>query len=157
MPVAELYEICARVRELMTGEHAVGRVIARPFDGRGRRVRAHPAPPRLRAPAADGAAISTRCRPARAASTRSARSRSCSPAAGIDAAHPGATNAEAIASTTALLERLDDGFVFTNLIETDQVYGHRKDVAGFHAALREIDAAVARWLDAAAAPTTCSC
>jgi len=66
--------------------------------------------------------------------------------AGIDAAHPGATNAAAIASTTALLEQLDHGFVFTNLIETDQVYGHRKDVAGFHAALREIDAAVARWL-----------
>jgi phosphopentomutase len=65
---------------------------------------------------------------------------------GIDASHPGATNAEAIASTTSLLQRIDNGFIFTNLIETDQVYGHRKDVEGFHAALREIDAAVARWL-----------
>ena len=61
---------------------------------------------------------------------------------GIDAAHPGATNAEAIATTTALLDELDAGLVFANLIETDQVYGHRKDVEGFHAALREIDAAV---------------
>src|SRR5690606_38440270 len=34
VPVDELYAICARVRELMRGEHAVGRVIARPFDGR---------------------------------------------------------------------------------------------------------------------------
>ncbi|MDQ3678376.1 MAG: phosphopentomutase, partial [Actinomycetota bacterium] len=42
---------------------------------------------------------------------------------------------------------LDRGLVFTNLIETDAVYGHRKDVEGFHAALREIDAAVASWLE----------
>ena len=36
--------------------------------------------------------------------------------------------------------------MFANLIETDQVYGHRKDVEGFARALREIDARVARWL-----------
>jgi phosphopentomutase len=36
--------------------------------------------------------------------------------------------------------------VFTNLVETDQVYGHRHDVAGFHRALQEIDLYVARWL-----------
>ncbi len=36
--------------------------------------------------------------------------------------------------------------MFTNLVETDQVYGHRHDVDGFHRALREIDGAVARWL-----------
>jgi phosphopentomutase len=37
--------------------------------------------------------------------------------------------------------------VFVNLVETDQVYGHRKDVEGFHGALREIDAAVGVWLE----------
>jgi phosphopentomutase len=36
--------------------------------------------------------------------------------------------------------------VFTNLVETDQVYGHRHDIEGFHQALREIDATVGRWL-----------
>jgi len=36
--------------------------------------------------------------------------------------------------------------VFTNLVETDQVYGHRHDVEGFHRALREIDGCVAEWL-----------
>jgi phosphopentomutase len=36
--------------------------------------------------------------------------------------------------------------VFTNLIETDQVYGHRHDAAGFHEALKQIDATVAEWL-----------
>jgi phosphopentomutase len=36
--------------------------------------------------------------------------------------------------------------VFANLVDTDQLYGHRKDVHGFHGALRAIDDAVARWL-----------
>ena len=43
-----------------------------------------------------------------------------------------------------------------NLVETDQVYGHRHDVEGFHEALKEIDAAVARWLGCWAT-TTCWC
>jgi phosphopentomutase len=65
---------------------------------------------------------------------------------GIDQKHEGATNAKGIAATTRLLEELDEGLVFVNLVETDQVYGHRHDVEGFHGALREIDAAVAHWL-----------
>jgi phosphopentomutase len=65
---------------------------------------------------------------------------------GIDETHPGATNERALAETTVLLEGMGSGLVFTNLVETDQVYGHRKDVEGFHAALRRIDAEVARWL-----------
>ena len=65
---------------------------------------------------------------------------------GIPQSHAGPTNARAIEATTSLLRDLDDGFVFVNLVETDQVYGHRKDTAGFHRALRQIDAAVATWL-----------
>ena len=67
---------------------------------------------------------------------------------GFSDVHAGATNAEAIESLERLIGELDDGLVFANLIETDQVYGHRKDAAGFHAALRLIDAALARWLTA---------
>ena len=62
---------------------------------------------------------------------------------GIDEKHDGGTNAKGIAATTELLRELDAGLVFVNLVETDQVYGHRHDVEGFHEALREIDAAVA--------------
>jgi phosphopentomutase len=67
---------------------------------------------------------------------------------GIDVQHPGATNREALSRTGALIDSLHSGLVFTNLIETDQVYGHRHDVAGFHDALREIDATVGEWLSA---------
>ena len=34
-----------------------------------------------------------------------------------------------------------------NLVETDQVYGHRHDTEGFHDALKQIDAAVGGWLE----------
>ena len=69
---------------------------------------------------------------------------------GIDARYPGATNEEAIASTTELVRSLDSGFVFVNLVDTDQLFGHRHDVPGFVGALRAIDAAVG-GLDRAAA------
>jgi len=147
VPAAELHAVCARVRELMRGEHAVGRVIARPFAGGGdapfeRTPRRRdfalppPSPSYLDALQAAGVPVHAVGKVAQLFAGR-----------GIDETHPGATNAEALAQTSALLEALDAGLVFTNLIETDQVYGHRKDVAGFHAALREIDAAVARWLE----------
>ena len=55
----------------------------------------------------------------------------------------------------ALLEELDEGFVFVNLIETDQVYGHRKDVRGFAAALEAIDGFVGVAARRACARTTC--
>ncbi len=142
--VGELYDLCADVRELMQGEHAVGRVIARPFDGVAgayertphRRDFALPPHSRSHLDVLQAAHV-----PVHAVG----KVAQLFAEAGIDASHPGATNAEAIASTTALLQDVDSGFIFTNLIETDQVYGHRKDVEGFHTALQEIDAAVGRW------------
>jgi phosphopentomutase len=144
VPLEELYAICARVRELMAGDHAVSRVIARPFAGPlgafertpRRRDFALVPPSRSHLDLLRDAGVPVHA-VGKVAQLFAGR--------GIGEAHAGATNAEAIASTTALLERLDDGLVFTNLIETDQLYGHRKDIEGFHAALREIDAAVARW------------
>jgi phosphopentomutase len=144
VPVGDLYEICARVRELMSEQHAVGRVIARPFEGAPgafertphRRDFALPPPSRSHLDALRAAHV-----PVHAVGKVS----QLFAGSGIDASHPGATNAEAVSSTTSLLQRIDSGFIFTNLIETDQVYGHRKDVEGFHTALREIDAAVGRW------------
>jgi phosphopentomutase len=66
---------------------------------------------------------------------------------GVDHSHKGATNAAALAVTAQLIDELETGLVFTNLVETDQVYGHRGDVPGFHRALQAIDAEVGRWLE----------
>ena len=146
---AELYEVCAAAREVMTGEHAVGRVIARPFAGEpgafrrtdGRHDLSIPPPGRTYLDELHAAGV-----PVHAVGKVS----DLFAGRGIDVAHPGATNERALRETTRLIGELDAGLVFTNLVETDQVYGHRKDVEGFHAALRAIDAAVGEWLGAAA-------
>jgi phosphopentomutase len=144
-PPAELYAACAAAREIMQGEHAVGRVIARPFRGEpgaferteGRRDLALPPPARsyLEELRAAGEPVHTVGKVGQVFA-----------GVGVDREHPGSTNAKAIASTTALIGGLERGLVFTNLVETDQVYGHRQDVEGFHGALRGIDAAVGEWL-----------
>ncbi len=145
VPTPELHAACAAVRELMSGEHAVGRVIARPFDGpEGAFERTGERRDFTVTPPMESHLDTLR---ARAVPVHAVGKVAQLFPGSIDVAHPGATNAEAIASTTRLLGELDSGFVFTNLIETDQVYGHRKDVDGFHAALREIDAATTAWLD----------
>ncbi|UGS37091.1 phosphopentomutase [Capillimicrobium parvum] len=137
----ELYAVCAAARELVD----VGRVIARPFEGRpgdfrrtaGRRDFAL-APPRE--------SYLDALRDAGVAVHAVGKVDDLFAGRGIDRAHPGATNEAALASTGRLLHELEGGLIFTNLIETDQVYGHRKDVDGFHRALREIDAEVGRWM-----------
>jgi phosphopentomutase len=141
-----LYAACEAARAVMTGEHAVGRVIARPFDGEpgafhrreGRRDYAVPPPGRsyLDELQADGEPVHA-----------VGKIRDLFAGVGIDVKHAAATNESGIAATTELVRSLDAGLAFTNLVETDQVYGHRHDVEGFHAALREIDAAVGEWLD----------
>jgi phosphopentomutase len=142
----ELYEICARVRAALPPEHAVGRVIARPFTGScgnwertdGRRDFSvpPPAPSYLDEVREAGAEVHTVGKVGQLFA-----------GVGVDVQHPGATNARALAETTELLGSLEAGLVFTNLVETDQVYGHRHDVTGFHRALQEIDAEVVRWLE----------
>jgi phosphopentomutase len=146
VPTAELYESCSAARAIMRGEHSVGRVIARPFGGEpgaferteDRKDFALDPPGRsyLDELRSDGIPVHT-----------VGKIGSVFNHVGVDHEHPGATNARAIDETRALIEELDGGFVFTNLVETDQVYGHRQDIEGFHGALQRIDAAVGEWLE----------
>lgn len=145
VPLSELLEICAAVRrELADGPFAVGRVIARPFTGEAGSFERTPGRRDFALPPATRSYLEE-LRSAGVPVHSVGKVDQLFAGMGIDEAHAGATNAEAIAATTALLGSLDHGFIFTNLIETDQVYGHRKDVEGFHVALREIDRAVGRW------------
>ncbi len=140
-----LYDVCEAARDVMAGEHRVGRVIARPFDGEpgaferreGRRDYAALPPGRTYLEQIQDAGL-----PVHAVG----KIRDLFAGVGIDEKHEGATNPKGIAATTSLLESLDSGLIFVNLVETDQLFGHRHDVEGFHEALREIDAAVERWL-----------
>jgi len=144
-PPDELYAACAVAREIMQGEHAVGRIIARPFKGEpgaferteGRKDLALPPPAR---------SYLVECQAAGLPVHTVGKVGQVFAGVGVDHEHPGSTNPKAIESTSALIGSLEAGLVFTNLVETDQVYGHRQDVEGFHGALREIDAAVDGWL-----------
>ncbi|MGN6166574.1 MAG: phosphopentomutase [Solirubrobacteraceae bacterium] len=142
---AELYAICRRVRVSLPPQHAVGRVIARPFTGvaggfrrtDGRRDFSIRPPARSYLEELHDSGLEVHA-------VGKAGELFCG--LGVDVQHPGPTNETALRQTTELVRSLRSGLVFTNLIETDQVYGHRHDVAGFHAALRKIDGTVADWL-----------
>jgi phosphopentomutase len=146
VPVVELYAACAAARAAMRGEHAVGRVIARPFGGApgafvrtdGRRDFALEPPSRSYLQELRDAGVEVHA---------VGKIEDLFAGVGVSVAHPGATNARALDAVETLFAQLQQGFVFANLIETDQLYGHRKDAAGFARALREIDARVARLLE----------
>ena len=122
----------------MAGEQAVGRVIARPFAGvqgafartDGRRDFAL-APP--------GRSYLQELQDAGRSVLGVGKISDLFAGVGIGASLPGARNAQALDAVQEQIESLPEGLVFANLIETDQLYGHRKDVEGFHRALREID------------------
>ncbi len=137
----ELHALCAAVRELVD----VGRVIARPFAGvpgafrrtASRRDFALPPPTRSYLQEISDARV-----PVHAVG----KVQDVFAGVGIDVAHPGHDNASALASVARLVAELEAGLVFANLVDTDQLYGHRKDTAGFAAALARADAAVADWV-----------
>jgi phosphopentomutase len=137
----DLRAACAAAREVVS----VGRVIARPFEGEpgafrrteGRKDFSLVPPARSYLDELQAAGV-----PVHAVG----KVRDLFAGVGIDEYHPAATNARGIEAIGELVSGLDAGLAFANLVETDQVYGHRHDVEGFHAALREIDAAVGEWL-----------
>jgi phosphopentomutase len=141
----ELYEHCASARRILQGEHGVGRVIARPFDGEpgafrrtpGRRDLALPPPTRSYLDAIGEAGVPVHA-VGKVGQIFAGR--------GITEDHHAHDNPSAIAAIDYLLAEPGPALVFANLVDTDQLYGHRKDVEGFHRALRGIDVAVARWL-----------
>jgi phosphopentomutase len=145
LPEADLIAACQKAREVMGGEHAVGRVIARPFDGTPGAWRRRPGR-RDFAVAPPGRSYLQELQDAGLPVHGVGKVYDLFAGIGVDAKHPGATNDEALSCTTALLDELDAGLIFVNLVETDQLYGHRHDVPGFAAALEVIDGAVARWL-----------
>jgi phosphopentomutase len=145
VPVQELYRACAASRVVMSGEHAVGRVIARPFAGadgafartEGRRDFALRPPSRSYLQQLQDAGVEVHA---------VGKIDDLFAGVGVSLAHEGATNARALDAVEELLDGLQRGLVFANLIETDQLYGHRKDAQGFAGALREIDARVGEML-----------
>ncbi len=141
VPVETLYEYCRMARELLCGEHSVGRVIARPFTGESgnyrRTSRRHdyslkpPAPTMLDAIKAAGKEV-----------IGVGKIRDIFAGQGITSYTYTSGNADGILKTKEYLEQDFEGLCFINLVDYDMLYGHRNDIEGYARALSEFDDAL---------------
>jgi phosphopentomutase len=139
VPLEQLYEWSRTARDLLTGEHAVGRVIARPFDGPAGAYRRTterrdyavppPGPTVLEALAAAGVRTLGVGKIEDIFSWRGL----------VDSRHTGDNESSLDATVAFLDEPARPAFVFTNLVDFDMVYGHRRDAAGYAGALERLD------------------
>ena len=140
VPIDELYRYCEQARELLQGEHGVGRVIARPFAGEypfKRTSRRHDyslKPPRATVPEimkkAGFDVISV------------GKIYDIFAGVGFTESHPTTSNQDGMNATMGMANRDFNGLCFVNLVDFDMVYGHRNDIKGYAAALGEFD----KWL-----------
>lgn len=141
IPIEELYRICQIAREYLSGEHLVGRVIARPFLGSPgsfyRTSRRHDyalEPPErmlLDALAESGIPV-----------TAVGKIRDIFSGRGIAASYPTKGNPEGLETVIRLADETKDGLVFANLVDFDMLYGHRNDARGYAEALEYLDARI---------------
>ena len=138
IPLEELYEGCRVARDLLVGAHAVGRVIARPFTGTSghyeRTPNRHDFSLEPRRPN-----YLTRVREAGHKVIAVGKISDIFAGCDIDDSFPTRSNVEGINRTVQLLQDLDDGIVFINLVETDMLWGHRNDPENFHRCLQDFD------------------
>jgi phosphopentomutase len=155
IPLEGLYTLCRKTRKLLTGEHAVGRVIARPFVGvpgayrrttNRRDFSLEPA----------GTTVLDLLERAGHTVVSVGKIDDIFAGRGITRSFHVLPNLECVDATIAALSEIESGLVFTNLIEFDMNFGHRNDPAGMARALRELDARLPELLDAAGSDTLLS-
>jgi phosphopentomutase len=147
IPLEELYEASRVARRILTGKHAVGRVIARPFVGEPGNYTRTPnrhdfslEPPRPN--------YLTRLRDGGQRVYGVGKIGDIFAGCDIDESFPTKSNVEGIQRTEELLRSIEGGFVFTNLVETDMLWGHRNDPENFHRSLQDFDRRLPDLLEA---------
>src|SRR5205807_6253088 len=138
----ELYRACRAARELLVGDRAVSRVIARPFTGD---VGAYQRTAGRRdfSIAPVGETLLDRLAAAGVPRIGIGKVDDLFAGRNITSEHT-PTNGDAYRLVERALDETERGFIFVNVIEFDQTWGHRNDVAGFHEGLRELDAWIPR-------------
>jgi phosphopentomutase len=147
IPLEELYEGSRAAREILTGKHAVGRVIARPFTGEPGNYE--------RTPNRHDFSLEPK-RPNYLTMVREAGNKvhgvgkisDIFAGVDIDESHLTKSNVEGIQQTEALLQEVEEGLIFVNLVETDMLWGHRNDPVNFHRCLQDFDRRLPDLLDA---------
>jgi phosphopentomutase len=138
IPVERLYEICETARNILRGEHEVGRVIARPFVGEpgafqrteNRHDYAVPPPRDMLLPTLSGAGLDV---------VAVGKISSIYDATGVTRELPGKNNDQSVDKTIEALRGEARGLIFSNLVDFDMLYGHRRDVEGYARALEHFD------------------
>jgi phosphopentomutase len=136
--VPRLYEICETARNILRGEHEVGRVIARPFLGEpgafkrteNRHDYAVPPPADMLLPVLSEAGLDV---------VAVGKISSIYDASGVTEELPGKNNDQSIDQTIHALRGDTRGLIFSNLVDFDMLYGHRRDVEGYALALEHFD------------------
>ncbi len=143
IPPAELYQICEKAREIMQGDFAVGRIIARPFVGE--------YPNFVRTPNRHDYSVSPFA-PTMLDLIQNAGKEVISvgkisdifAGQGISEGMRTVSNDDGMGKTIGLCcareEKAFEGLCFVNLVEFDSAYGHRRDIAGYTQAITDFDA-----------------
>ena len=141
IPLKRLYEICETARDILRGEHEVGRVIARPFLGapgsfyrtENRHDYAVPPPRENLLPLLSQNGLDVVC---------VGKIASIYDSTGVTQDLTAKNNGQSIDQTIRALHENTRGLVFSNLVDFDMLYGHRRDTEGYARALEHFDA---RW------------
>jgi phosphopentomutase len=146
VPLAELYAACETARAMLVAPHNVSRVIARPFRGS---AGAWQRTPDRRdysiLPVAE--TLLDALQAAGIPRTGVGKVDDLFARRGLEGGHT-KDNREGITRILDWLVQGPDGLLFANLVDFDQLYGHRNDVPGFYGALRDFDAALPQLTDA---------
>ncbi|MBQ8324185.1 MAG: phosphopentomutase [Clostridia bacterium] len=143
VPVETLYEYCRIARELLAGEHAVGRVIARPFLGENGNYK-RTANRRDFSLEPTGETVLDVLQKQGLDVLSIGKIRDIFAGRGITESHPTHGNEEGMEVLLELQKKDFHGLCFANLVDFDMLYGHRNDIHGYAKALSAFDA----WLPA---------
>jgi phosphopentomutase len=138
IPLEELYQMCRIARGMLTGEHAVGRVIARPFIGTpGNFTRTEHRRDFSLEPL--GTTLLDVLKDSGKEVIGIGKIEDLFAGRGLTKRDHTETNKDGMAATLRWLERDFTGLLFVNLVEFDMLWGHRRDSQGYAQALRDVD------------------
>lgn len=148
IPVEELWRICAIARELMRGEHNIGRIIARPFVGSGKGHFKRTANRKDFSVTPSGETVVERAQKSGRRVVGLGKIADIFDGVGIDEEIRTESNSDGMRKTIGLVRESDASLIFTNLVDFDSKYGHRNDARGYAKALETFDEELAALLGA---------
>ncbi|MBN1266250.1 MAG: phosphopentomutase, partial [Anaerolineales bacterium] len=139
VPLEELYSICKTARNLLTGEHAVGRVIARPFIGDSPETFTRTSGRHDYPVSPPSETMMDRLIESGLSVYATGKIDDLFGHRGISETYHSVDNTESTDALIRFLETRFKGLLFTNLIETDMIYGHRNNPEGYAKKIEEFD------------------